>query len=89
MNWVDSKLCECCQAEGTEKHRLYRCGDWKEEAIKVPDVARSCEMKEKVSNKRLEMAEGVGVVSKVGQRRAGSFGSSCGSQTPHGVGTEE
>ena len=25
MNWADSKNCLCCEAEGTEKHRLHHC----------------------------------------------------------------
>ena len=45
MNRADSKKCKYCQAEGTEKHRLYHCSEWREERSKMPNVVRSYEMK--------------------------------------------
>ena len=38
-----SKTCECCQAEGTEKHKLYHCSEGKEQENKLTDAVRSCE----------------------------------------------
>ena len=50
MSLADSKLCECCQPEGTEKYNLYQCSGWMEEGNQMPDVVRCCEMKAKSSD---------------------------------------
>ena len=66
MCWADSKCCKCCQAERTEKRRLYHCGEGREERNTMRDVARSREMKEKSSkNKFRSGSEVTRVVSKV------------------------
>ena len=45
---------KCCEAEGTEKHRLYHCEEWWEERNKMPDAVRSCEMKARTWQRGLE-----------------------------------
>ena len=49
MNWADSNTCKCCEAEGAEEHRLYHCKTWREERHRMPDGARTCEMRARSS----------------------------------------
>ena len=79
MDWVDSKTCKCCREEGTETHRLYHCKAWKEARNTMPDVARWCDMKSQIIQRRLEMAEGAGdkyqaLEGKVDVRRFSGLG---------------
>ena len=43
------KNCKCCEAEGTDKHRLHHCDELREKRNNMPDVVRSCEMKARSS----------------------------------------
>ena len=55
MSWVDSKkIAKCCEAGGTDKHRLYHCDELREERKNMPDVVRSCEMKARSGNEKAE-----------------------------------
>ena len=29
MNWAERKSCQCCEVEGTEKHKLHHCKKWR------------------------------------------------------------
>ena len=72
MMWADSKHRKCCEAEGSEKHRLHHCREWREERNKIPGGARTCDMKARSSKEDWECQRVADIVSKCGGNWAGS-----------------
>ena len=90
IDWTDSKNCTCCEADGTEKRRIYHCREWREERNKIPRVVRTCEMKAKSSQNDWKWQRGlVSYPEMEGIWQAASLESSIGFRRHHGPGTEE
>ena len=58
--WSDKSKCQAChKEEGTEKHRLYHCADWKEVRREIPGAFRKCEQKGRTSKKEWKWQRGI------------------------------
>ena len=72
MCWTDSKRCQCCQAEGTEKHRLYQGYELREEKNNMSDKVRSCDLKAKSSKEDGKWQRRLSSCPKLGKERRSS-----------------